>query len=76
MYCVWWYLLLRSFSMDHVCIDAFVNQLVEKLSCSLFGLYKYQHGRQKALKMTTGHISEAASFLLICNSRWCQYNII
>lgn len=55
-YCVRWYLLLCPFRMDHIHIDALVNQLMEKLSSSFFGLYKYQHGRQKTLKMPTGHV--------------------
>lgn len=70
MYCLRLYLLLRPFSMDDIHIDAFVNQLMEKLSSSFFGLYKHQHGRQKPLKIPTGQVSKPVSFQLISNSLW------
>lgn len=74
MYRLCSYLLLRPFSMDHIHIDAFVNQLMEKLSSSFFGLYKYQHGWQKPLKIPTGQVSKHVSFQLISSSLWCQTN--
>lgn len=43
-------LLLRAIGMDHVDVDAFVHQLMEKLPGSIDGLDKDQHRRQEALK--------------------------
>lgn len=45
-------LLLCALCVDHVYIDAFIHQLMEKLPRSLYRLYKHQHGRQETLKMT------------------------
>lgn len=48
--CASFYLLLCSFSVDHVDIDPFIHQLVEKLPRSLYGLNEHQHGRQETLE--------------------------
>lgn len=44
------YLLLCAVCVDHVHIDAFVHQLVEKLPRSVYWLHEHQHGRQETLK--------------------------
>ena len=44
------YLLLCAVCVDHVYIDSFIHQLVEKLPRSLYRLHKHQHGRQETLK--------------------------
>lgn len=43
------YLLLCTVGVYDVHVDALVHQLVEELSCSLYRLYKHQHGGQKPL---------------------------
>lgn len=45
-------LLLRAVGVDHVHVDAFVDQFVEKLSSSIDGLDEDQHRGQEALKST------------------------
>lgn len=48
------HLLLRAVCMDHIHIDAFINQLVEKLPRSFYSLNKHEHGRQETLENKKG----------------------
>lgn len=55
------YLLLCALCVDDIYIDAFIDQLMEKLPCSFYRLNKHQHGRQEPLK----HGKKDISFIKI-----------